>query len=500
MGINSKEVAKEPSESLYQALTEYADTDFYPYHMPGHKRNPDAGEMAAYYRFDITEIDGFDNLHHAEGILKEAQGRANRLYGAEETYYLVNGSTGGVLAAIMAVTEQGDEILVARNCHRSVYHAAMMQGLILHYYYPKVIEEYDIYDGADAREIGRLLDRYPDSKAVVITSPTYEGILSDISAIANEVHDRDKILIVDEAHGAHLKEGAVAGGADLVIHSLHKTLPAMTQTALLHVCGNRVDRQRLRKYLAMLQTSSPSYVMMASMDCCIRYIEESGRERYSFMQKQYDTFCKKVSVCRHIRVGKMTGLSQNISKKSYVLTDWDMGKLVISVKGTFLTGQQLYDILRDEYHLQMEMAASTYVLAIMTIMDTAEGWQRLADAIVQIDDRIEEKTGVDSAFRQKEADRLSIQNLVEVREAEVYMTPAQAFRERQEEVPLNQSTGRVMADFIALYPPGIPLLVPGEIMSEDLLQTIQDSIAMGLQVHGVTDAGMISVIAADLFG
>ena len=340
MGINSKEVAKEPSESLYQALSDYAETDFYPYHMPGHKRNPDAGEMAAYYRFDITEIDGFDNLYHAEGILKEAQERANRLYGAEETYYLVNGSTCGVLAAIMAVTDQGDELLIARNCHKSVYHAAMMQGLVLRYYCPGMIEEYDIYDGADAQEIGRLLDRYPDSKAVVITSPTYEGVLSDISAIAKVVHDRGRILIVDEAHGAHLKKGAVAGGADLVIHSLHKTLPAMTQTALLHVCGNRVDRQRLRKYLAMLQTSSPSYVMMASMDCCIRYMEERGRERNLFMQKQYDAFCKKLSGCRHIRIGKMTHLSQNM-KKGYVLTDWDIGKIVISVKGTSMTGQQL---------------------------------------------------------------------------------------------------------------------------------------------------------------
>ena len=313
------------------------------------------------------------------------------------------------------------------------------------------------------------------------------------------MHDRGRILIVDEAHGAHLKKGAVAGGADLVIHSLHKTLPAMTQTALLHVCGNRVDRQRLRKYLAMLQTSSPSYVMMASMDCCIRYMEERGRERNLFMQKQYDAFCKKLSGCRHIRIGKMTHLSQNM-KKGYVLTDWDIGKIVISVKGTSMTGQQLYDILRDEYHLQMEMAAATYVLAIMTVMDTKEGWQRLADAIVQIDDRIEENAESDCAFRQKEADRLSVQNFAEAREAEVYMTPAQAFRERQEEVPLNQSTGRVMADFIALYPPGIPLLVPGEIMSEDLMQTVQNSIAMGLQVHGVTDTGMISVIASDLLG
>ena len=192
-------------------------------------------------------------------------------------------------------------------------------------------------------------------------------------------------------------------------------------------------------------------------------------------------------------------MSQNM-KKGYVLTDWDIGKIVISVKGTSMTGQQLYDILRDEYHLQMEMAAATYVLAIMTVMDTKEGWQRLADAIVQIDDRIEENAESDCAFRQKEADRLSVQNFAEAREAEVYMTPAQAFRKRQEEVPLNQSTGRVMADFIALYPPGIPLLVPGEIMSEDLMQTVQNSIAMGLQVHGVTDTGMISVIASDLLG
>ena len=497
MHTHSQKPEKKSPKNLYQALTEYAETDFYPYHMPGHKRNPDAGEMSAYYQFDITEIDGFDNLHHAEGILKEAQERANRLYGAEETYYLVNGSTGGVLAAIMSVTGQGDEILIARNCHKSVYHAAMMQGLVLRYYYPGMIKEYDIYDGADAQSIGRLLDRYPDGKAVVITSPTYEGILSDISAIAKEVHDRDKILIVDEAHGAHLKKGAIAGGADLVIHSLHKTLPAMTQTALLHVCGNRVNRQRLRKYLAMLQTSSPSYMMMASMDCCICYMEERGTERNLFMQKQYDSFCKKVRGCRHIRIGKMTDLSQN-TKKSYTLTDWDIGKIVISVKGTSMTGQQLYDILRDEYHLQMEMAAATYVLAIMTVMDTKEGWQRLADAIVQIDDRIEENAESDCAFRQKEADRLSVQNFAEAREAEVYMTPAQAFLERQEEVPLNQSTGRVMADFIALYPPGIPLLVPGEIMSEDLMQTVQNSIAMGLQVHGVTDTGMISVITADL--
>lgn len=503
-------------KGLYQALTEYAGTDYYPCHMPGHKRNPQAGEMAEFYRFDITEIDGFDNLHHAEGIIKEAQERAGRLYGAEETYYLVNGSTCGVLASIMAVTEQGDEILMARNCHKSVYHAAIMQGLTLHYLYPQMIEEYDIYDGVDAYEVSRLLDRYPNSKAVVITSPTYEGILSDVKAIAQAVHERGRILIVDEAHGAHLKEGAVAGGADLVIHSLHKTLPSMTQTALLHVSGEHVDRRKLRKYLAMLQTSSPSYVMMASMDSCIRYMEEHGEERFIFYQNQYTAFLTKISGCRHIRVGKMADVSgkkllreretyadafsgyeaygkreekeeetQEQAATGYALTGWDMGKLVISVKCTSMTGQQLYDILRDEYHLQMEMAASTYVLAIMTIMDTEEGWQRLADAIVQIDDRIEEAG-------------LMIQAGQKIAEPEQRMTPMQAFHGPQEEIPLAESVGRIAADFIHLYPPGIPLLVPGEVMSKELLREIQNSIAAGLQVYGITDDGNVSVIAADL--
>lgn len=524
--LSQKDLEGLSSRGLYQALQEYADTDFYPYHMPGHKRSPLAGEMAEYYRLDITEIDGFDNLHHAEGILQEAQERAGRLYGAEETHYLVNGSTCGVLASVMAATEQGDEILIARNCHRSVYHAAILQRLTLHYYYPAIIEEYGIYDGVDVHEISRLLDQYPGCKAVVITSPTYEGILSDVEAVAKAVHARGRLLIVDEAHGAHLKEGAVAGGADLVIHSLHKTLPAMTQTALLHVNGERVNRRKLRRLLTMLQTSSPSYVMMASMDCCVRYMEAEGRERLALFQTRYDAFMRRIDVCKHIRVGKMADVActpdscgaYEARRAKYALAGWDMGKLVISVKNTPMTGQQLYDMLRDDFHLQMEMAAATYVLAMMTIMDTGEGWERLADAIMQIDDKIEiqkrKEEGMPERNRTEpeatESERagsgcvkpegIEAEHEEPERakptdtEPEVRMMPAQAFDSLQEEIPLAASAGRVLADFISLYPPGIPLLVPGEVMSEELLLRVQDSRKMGLQVHGITDNGGIMVV------
>lgn len=478
-------------EGLYQALSVYCAGDDYPCHMPGHKRNPDSGEMARYYGIDITEIDGFDNLHHAQGLLKEAQERANRLYGAGETYYLVNGSTCGVLAAVMSVTQPGDEILMARNCHKAVYHAVIMQGLKPWYYYPARIREYDIYDGVSAEKIGRLLDAHPACKAVVITSPTYEGIISDIEAVARVVHTHGKVLIVDEAHGAHLglvtkePQGAVAAGADLVIHSLHKTLPAMTQTALLHVNGGLVDRSRLRRYLSMLQSSSPSYVLMASMDSCVRFLEEHGARRFAFYQEQYQKFCDKTAHCRHVRIGKMTELSE----KSYDLIAWDTGKIVISVKDTVMNGARLYAVLREQYHLQMEMAADTFVLAMMSVMDTEEGWQRLADAICEIDDRIEKETCAKTApVRERQVAACQ----------EVYpdslMTPAQAFHKDQEEMLLQSAVGRTAAGFINLYPPGIPLIVPGEIVDEAVIGQVLESRKMNLNVQGVSEAGMICVV------
>lgn len=482
--------------SLYQALSAYGESDFYPCHMPGHKRSPLCGEMADFYKIDITEIEGFDNLHQAEGILLEAQERANRLYGADETFFLVNGSTCGILASMMASTIPGDEILMARNCHKSVYHAAILQGLRARYYQPAMIGEYDICDGVCSEQIGQLLDRYPECRAVVITSPTYEGIISDVEGIAEAVHQRGKILIVDEAHGAHLglrcvepeakgesdseifstiNGGAVAQGADLVIHSLHKTLPSMTQTALLHVNGSRVDRMRLRRYLSMLQSSSPSYVLMASMDSCVRFIEEHGRERFAAMRRYYAAFCKKTEQLRHIRIGKMTKVS-----KTCALKDWDIGKIVISVKDTNMTGKELCNVLREEYHLELEMAAQTYALAMMTLMDEEQGWQRLADALVEIDGRIEEKPACNSVKRAVFC--------------ETVLTMAEAFHSPREELFLEDASGRISAAFIMPYPPGIPLVAPGERISEEVIKEIEACSETGLFVQGVSAEGRIGVV------
>lgn len=512
---------KQEIRPLYDSLIDYGKTDHYPCHMPGHKRQGMIRGFSDIFQIDITEIDGFDNLHQAEGIIGQAQERAAGLYGAEETFFLVNGSTCGILAAISAVTDKCDTILIARNCHKSVYHAVFLQELEVHYLYPGEISEFDISDAVSPEAVREVLEQFPECRAVVITSPTYEGLTADIREIARVVHEKDGILIVDEAHGAHLglaqdmPENAVRQGADLVIHSLHKTLPSMTQTALLHVNGSRVNRGRLRHYLRIYQSSSPSYVLMASMDACILDIKENAEVRFAQLRRRYENFMLRMETCRYIRIGS----PKTIRGKGYCFQAWDICKLVISVKGTSMSGQVLYEILRDEFHLQMEMVAASYVLAIMTIADEEEGWQRLADALLRIDGRIEEEKAVPVREEFRSADgRRTFQSADEgrtFRSADVQMMPrhrsaqappakltiAQALNKvcdsrspgTVREIPLAQAAGSISGDFVCLYPPGIPLLVPGEIIEESVVRRIEESRRLGLCVQGVSAGGTVII-------
>lgn len=485
------------SGNLYDTLVTYSESDFYPYHMPGHKRRKNIGAGADCFNIDITEIDGFDNLHQAEGIIRKAQERAADLYGADESFFLVNGSTCGVLAAMMSVTGRADEVLVARNCHKSVYHAAYLQELELHYIYPDIIEEYDIYDAISPEAVKAALEQYPESKAVIITSPTYEGIISDISQIAEIVHSKGRILIVDEAHGAHLglsstvPENAVRQGADLVIHSLHKTLPSMTQTALLHLKGSYVNRAKLQRYLSIFQTSSPSYVMMSSIDSCITYMRKNAADEFDKIIRCYNDFIAQMKACRHIRIASPEFLENG----KYHFLAWDICKLVISVKGTSISGQELYDILRDEFHLQMEMSAATYVLAIMTIADEWKAWKRLADALIQIDDRID--GGIDAAEDSAmEEGGLGVKAVSICHRPVSKMTISQALASVSgdlREVPLEQAQGEISGDFVNIYPPGIPLIVPGEVIDAEVIAQIQYGLKLGLNVQGISSGGTVFI-------
>ncbi len=474
---------------LFEQLEKYADSDYYPFHMPGHKRNA-AGKcgsaLEAAYGIDITEIDGFDNLHQAQGILRKAQQDAAKLYGAEETFFLVNGSTCGILSAIFAVTQRGDRLLAARNCHRSVYYAVYLQELQVSYLYPDIVKEYGIADAVTPEGVEWLLKEQPDIAAVIITSPTYEGVISDIGKIADITHRYGKPLIVDEAHGAHFgfheafPENAVRQGADIVIHSVHKTLPAMTQTSLLHVSGKLVDRERLKRYLKVFQTSSPSYVLMASIDSCMNLMKREGRQLLGQLLNHRNSFAKEVAECRYLEIMDRQAAS------GCCMRVMDPTKVVISIKNGELTGQQLYDILRERYHLQLEMAAGSYVLAMLSPMDGPDGLERLARALLEIDGEIT----VAVTDEQEESTLMPLKTMMSIAKA-IALSDEKGY----DYIPVREAQGRTSAEFINLYPPGIPIAVPGEKIDGSTVKAIDFYLRTGLHVQGVQN-GMLKVLGS----
>lgn len=511
---------------LYDELKKYCASDYYPFHMPGHKRR--LGELGEPFSIDITEIEGFDNLHHAEGILLEAQRRAAEFYGSEETHFLVNGSTSGILSAIGACVSRktalsgsgrsGDStlvpaggadgrILMARNSHKAAYHAVFLNRLDAVYLYPKrrggaeqVPEfrrgnECGILDGEKERrrwengvngpilpqDVEACLKKYPDIQAVFITSPTYDGVVSDVKAIGALAHKYGIPLIVDEAHGAHFgmhpifPQSSVKLGADVVIHSLHKTLPSMTQTALLHVNGKLVDRRKLRKMLGIYQSSSPSYVLMASMDQCIRMLSEQGEELFRVFAEALQNFW---AATKRLRILKL------------IETD-DPSKILISAGDSGLSGLELDDILRREYHLEMEMAAGNYVLALTSVGDSPEGFSRLLQALLDLDKKLQaemRKTGC--VCETAGAAEKQIEN-------EICKTIAEAEDSRQVLISLEESAGHISGEYIYLYPPGIPLVVPGERIDTEMLGLLLRYRAQGYSLQGMEDYRMENIRVLD---
>lgn len=466
---------------LYKQLEGYGNSDFYPYHMPGHKRRICGDIPPEIFNIDITEIDGFDNLHQPEGILKELQEEASKIYGADESFYMVNGSTGGILSAISAVLPVGGHLLMARNSHKSAYHAAYLRTLTISYIYPPMLQDYDVYDAITPKQVADELKQNPDIGAVFLVSPTYEGRIAQVREIAEIVHKRGIPLIVDEAHGAHLglvpwmSENSCQAGADIVIHSVHKTLPAMTQTALLHVQGNLVDRERLKRFLHIYQTSSPSYVLMASIDNALNALKQNKFRQFEIFREQYGHMLERLKACKNMKF-----LLPESGRQ-------DIGKLVIFSSKKDLSGRQLYDILLQKYHLQLEMAAGNYCLAMFTVGDTEEAYVRMADALLQID--TDWNRYVDPhcnctpwSFAQK-----LLRNETTMQQTTSLIPLAKAWDMEKEILPIELAQGRYIGEFVNLYPPGVPILVPGEIFTKEKSELILSYIAEGLTVQGILE-------------
>lgn len=462
---------------LFRELKKYGEKDIYPYHMPGHKRKGQSyfpKEMAA---IDLTEVDGTDNLHEPEGIIKEAQEYCAKEVGADRSYFLVNGSTAGVLAAISAVAAPGNKILIARNAHRSAYNAIAIRNLNPVYIFPETDEEWNFCKAVTPEEVRRSFKENPDVAAVFIVSPTYEGCICRVKEIADAVHEYGIPLIVDEAHGAHLpfikgsELSACRAGADIVIQSTHKTLPAPTQTALLHLNGSIADRYKIEKFLKIYQSSSPSYPLMAGIDGSIRLMASEGDRLLRQLRERFSKLVQKINEeLEYIRA------------YPYTKDEQDAGKLLVSAsknRKLFLTGKELACILRERFGAETEMSTERYVLAMFTVSDDTGAYYRLFDALKAIDDDLKER--VSKGYEGKDFQKITIPL------PEISLSPGNALEAETEEIPPEESKGRISADFIGLYPPGTPLLSGGEKITAEYTEIIKKYLSEGLGVSGLKD-------------
>lgn len=416
-----------------------SNMDKYPFHMPGHKRNGGFKELCALGAWaDITEIQGADDLHNPKGILLSLAEKAARRWGADKSYVLTNGSTCGNLAAMGALGKRGDTVLVARNCHRSVYHGLELFGYRPVFVTPDYVKSLGVYGSLSPQTVEAAIKANPKSAFLVMTSPTYEGVISDIKTIAELCHRANIALLVDEAHGAHLDlspyftGGAVKAGADAVVQSLHKTLPALTPAALLHVCGDRVDRQRLAHYLRVFQSSSPSYPLMASIELCVEQVGEEALFKGWFALA--NDFENRAKVLNDIKI--FSGVGEGVFTH-------DPSKLVITGKD----GLALAEFLRFR-GIETEYATRSFVLAMTGAGDRKEGFDALFSALAEADELI---TSCNFTNKQPECCN-----------GTVVLTIEEALNTPSELLDVEESVGKIAAEYVWAYPPGIPLLVPGQ--------------------------------------
>lgn len=442
------------------------------FHMPGHQ----SGRLLFdgvhnLLELDITEIPGADHLHDAKGPILETEKAIAKFYGAERSKMLIGGSTVGILSMILGSTLPGDRILLNRNAHKSIYNAIEMSGLVPVYLYPQIDDHIGIPVGIEPTDVEKVISGV---KICVLTYPTYEGLCYPIEEIIECCHRYGVPVLVDEAHGAHLvldlqgPKSSLALGADLVVQSFHKTLPAMTQTACLHFSENCLltnhQKERVLWHLSALQTSSPSYVLMASIDHMLTIIDREGVERFTQLRENLNRFYMRINGLKTI--------------KPHFFECMDISKIVLTVPKTFYEkdvwdGSALARTLLEDYCIQAEYDSKTIVLMMTSICTSAEDLNKLADALIEIDSINLNK--FDERFEPVDAPHFS-RVYQEIEAGQIYVMDARsAVNMAYEEVDVNASVGRISAEYVVPYPPGIPVLVPGERILEETIALFPES-------------------------
>ena len=466
---------------LFDALMEYVNRETIPFHVPGHKKGVGMDEEFKDFigenpfKIDVTVFKLVDSLHHPTGPIKKAQELAADAYKSDAAFFSIHGTSGAIQAMIMSVVNAGDTIIIPRNVHKSITAGIILSGAVPVYMQPELDKKVGIAHGVTPETVEKTLKENPDAKAVLIINPTYYGVATDIKRIADIVHSYNIPLIVDEAHGPHLAfnenlpMSAMEAGADICAQSTHKIIGALTQCSLLQVKSKYIDTHRVQQILNLLQTTSPSYILMASLDCARRQIALHGKELLD----------RTIALANYARteINKIPGFScfgEEILGKPGAYA-FDPTKITITSRELGLTGYDLDMILSNKYHIQMELSDLYNVLAVGSFGDTKESIDKLLEALNEISEEYSLKNS-------KKPDFIDIPPI-----PQQVLIPREAFNSHKTSIPLKDSVGMISGEFLLAYPPGIPVLCPGEIITQDIINYVQELKAAGLYVQGTED-------------
>ena len=467
------------SKLIIEELNNIVDNKLISFHVPGHKLGKIydklnyTNTLNKIYSMDTTEIPGTDNLHSPEGIIKESQERASEVFKSDETYFLINGSTCGIQASIMALCPPKSKIIANRDCHQSVINACILGDIDPVYINSEVDKDTNILKGINIDDAIKVIDSNLDAKAIILTYPTYYGMTYDLKRVCDYAHSKDIAVIVDEAHGAHLglseelPKTALEEGADIVIQSTHKTLPSFTQSSMIHIQGDRVNKEQLLSILKIIESSSPSYMLMASLEIAVDIYNKYGTKLMNELLNNIDKL--------------KNSFKENNSIEFYD-TD-DKTKIFISTINMGLIGYELETILREEYNIQVELSNYYGSLLICTIGNDNDDFKSLETALNEISEKYRTN---------KNIEKIEYPNNIPVKK----LTPREAFYKEKKSVKIYESVGKICGEYIIPYPPGISLTSPGEIITKEIIDYILFCKEKGMNVSGLKDSnlGQIQII------
>ncbi|KAF3889879.1 MULTISPECIES: aminotransferase class I/II-fold pyridoxal phosphate-dependent enzyme [Nostocales] len=478
---------------LLDTLKACAERPHAPFYTPGHKRGQGISPLLtdvfgqSVFRADLPELAELDNLFSPNGVIHQAQQLAADAFGASQTWFLVNGSTCGIEAAILATCEADDKIILPRNVHSSAIAGLILSGAIPIFVYPEYDAVLDLAHGITPNAVHAALKKHPDAKAVLMVYPTYYGVCGDVRAIASLAHQHNIPLLVDEAHGAHfafhpqLPTPALAAGADLTVQSIHKVLGAMTQASMLHIQGNRIDPDRVSKALQLVQSTSPSYILLASLDAARQQMALHGKELMSRTLELAENARNRIS---QIPGFSVLEISPNPAFQGAIALD--KTRLTVTISGLGVTGFEAEEILNDKLGVTAELASLQHLTFIISLGNTQEDIEKLVQAFTILSTKINSRVwqiGSDIDSFSMRSELTSLNN-------SLCLSPRKAFFAATETLPLKETTERICAEIVCPYPPGIPVLMPGEVITKTALDYLQYIQRTGGFISGCADSSL----------